>query len=175
MTADLFTPADLAGALFSPCRTYRYALWRTWTVSNDAPLVVVGLNPSTADERTDDPTIRRCIGFAKDWGFTGLLMLNLFALRSTDPDALLGCPLPAIVGADNDQELERWAKGRTVLCAWGAWCATTSLVARPQAVTQLLAGVARELVCLGRTKAGAPRHPLYVPRVQRPEPFGGPA
>jgi len=75
-----------ADARFSPCSTWRYSLTRKW---NALPLLgFIGLNPSTADETEDDPTIRRCIGFARDWGFGGIVMLNLFAYRSTDPRQL---------------------------------------------------------------------------------------
>ena len=75
------------GATFSPCRTWRYSLWRIWQPGK--PYVVfIGLNPSTATEVEDDPTIRRCIRYAQDWDYGGLYMLNVFALRSTDPKAL---------------------------------------------------------------------------------------
>jgi hypothetical protein len=72
------------GAEFSDCGTYRYALWRTWNALQPGVLFV-GLNPSTADATTDDPTIRRCIGFAKRWGYGGITMANVFAYRATDP------------------------------------------------------------------------------------------
>lgn len=74
-------------AELSKCRTYRYALWRTWDESKPFAMFV-GLNPSTADELEDDPTIRRCINFSKLWGYGGLCMVNLFAYRATDPTAL---------------------------------------------------------------------------------------
>ena len=76
-----------SGAHFSPCERYRYRLWRCWDASK-WKLAIIGLNPSTATHEEDDPTIRRCIGFAKRDGYGGLLMLNLFALRSTDPKGL---------------------------------------------------------------------------------------
>ena len=76
-------------ANFSRCRQYRYALWRQWGASADFVLIV-GLNPSTADHRRDDPTIRRCIGFARDWGYSGLCVANLFAYRATYPAQLKG-------------------------------------------------------------------------------------
>ncbi len=74
-------------AELSKCRAYRYALWRTWDESKPFAMFV-GLNPSTADELEDDPTIRRCINFSKLWGYGGLCMVNLFAYRATDPTAL---------------------------------------------------------------------------------------
>jgi hypothetical protein len=74
-------------AVLSECRTYRYALWRIW--DQTVPYAMfIGLNPSTADESNDDPTLTRCMGFAKSWGYGGVCMANLFALRSTDPTAL---------------------------------------------------------------------------------------
>lgn len=145
------------GATFSDCRAYRYVLWRIW--SEDSPyLNVIGLNPSTADETVDDPTIRRCIGFARDWGFGGLVMTNLFAFRSTDPKGLTTVADP--VGPKNDGFLDYWAASGTPLAAWGA---------HPLA-QQRAADVMRfigdfEVECLGLTKGGAPRHPLYVPKV----------
>ena len=89
------------GARFSECRVWRYALWRTWDPAR-APLVFVGLNPSTADETQDDPTIRRCLGFARDFGCGGLHMLNIFAFRATNPDELRRTDDP--VGPDNERE-----------------------------------------------------------------------
>ena len=76
------------GAIFSSDRIFRYILWRTWNEQN-GHLMVIGLNPSTADETQDDPTIRRCVGFARQWGYGGLYMLNLFAYRATDPSELM--------------------------------------------------------------------------------------
>ena len=72
-------------ATFSPCRRWRYTLLRRWEPANLIVVAFIGLNPSTADETLDDPTIRRCIGFAKAWGAGGMYMLNLFGWRSTDP------------------------------------------------------------------------------------------
>lgn len=139
---------------FSPCRRYRYTLSRTWDAASP-PLVFIGLNPSTADETTDDPTIRRCIGFARRDGFGGIVMLNLFALRSTDPAALSDASDP--VGPWNDDQIFAACKGRTVVAAWGVH---GTLRGRDKVVRRLLAGV--DLRCLGRTKEGNPRHPLYL-------------
>ena len=110
-------PLISQGARFSDDRVYRYSLWRCWNPSQ--PYVMfVGLNPSTADEKDDDPTIRRCIGFCKSWGFGGLYMLNLFALRSTDPKLLKSHTDP--VGADNNRALSMYAEASAwVIAAWG--------------------------------------------------------
>ena len=73
-----------SGAIFSSCRKYRYALWRNWDESKPRPMII-GLNPSTADEKENDPTIVRCINFAKSWGYGGVYVANLFAFRATLP------------------------------------------------------------------------------------------
>jgi hypothetical protein len=144
-------------AVFSDCRTYRYSLWRIW--DEDGPkLNVIGLNPSVADENLDDPTIRRCIGFARDWGYGGLVMTNLFAYRSTDPRGLLAVDDP--VGPENDDILEFWACAGTPLAAWGA-----HPMARARSVQAMRMLSYLEFECLGLTKDGSPRHPLYVPKV----------
>jgi hypothetical protein len=151
-----------ATATFSSCRTYRYALTRTWDSS--LPLAAfVMLNPSTADAFVEDATIRRCKSFARSWRAGGLLVLNAFALRSTDPKALYGHPDP--VGPDNDAVIaEAFSVNGpnvgSVVCAWGVHGA---LSGRAGHVDGLLRGRGVTPVCLGTTKDGHPRHPLYVP------------
>jgi len=83
-------------ALFSTCRTYRYALYRQLDQANQTTVAFIGLNPSTADETKDDPTIRRCVGFARSWGFGFLLMQNLFAFRATDPRVMKAADDPTV-------------------------------------------------------------------------------
>ena len=150
---------DSGGAQFSDDRVYRYALWRGWNPSQ--PYVMfVGLNPSTADELEDDPTIRRCINFCKSWGFGGLYMLNLFALRSTDPKLLKGHAEP--VGPDNDRMLMLYAEASAwVVAAWGT---QGVLFGRDREVVELLGDSIR---CLGLTQDGHPKHPLYLPKDTR--------
>jgi len=138
-------------ALLSPCGTYRWWLSRTWGAA--APMVFIGLNPSTADASLDDPTIRRCIGFARREGCGGLVMLNLFALRSTDPVLLYPAANP--VGTDNDRHIRERAVG-TVVAAWGAHPLAAARAKEVQALLTV------PLLCLGTTKDGSPRHPLYV-------------
>jgi hypothetical protein len=152
------------GANFSRCGTYRYALRRCWDAARP-PALIVGLNPSTADAERDDPTIRRCVRFARDWGFGGVVVGNLFAYRATRPAALRAAPAP--VGPAND----RWLRALTreagiVVAAWGD---DGRHGGRDRAVLRLL-GAAH---CLGTTKAGAPRHPLYVRADVAPRPFAG--
>lgn len=170
---DLELPAAAAigGAILSPCGRYRYVLRRSWSYTPD--LVVVMLNPSTADARTDDPTIRRCMGFARRDGFGGLVVLNLFAWRAAKPAALLADG-PDRVGPDNDWHLTSVAEsypGCRVLCAWGAHRAATP--ERVGHAVRLLQRHGATLLCLGRTASGAPRHPLYVRGDAAMEPFDG--
>jgi hypothetical protein len=149
---------------FSPCRTYRYRLTRRW--SDGPTLNVIGLNPSTADETQDDPTIRRCIGFAKSWGYHGLVMTNLCAFRATDPKDLWNAPEPA--GPDNDRWLKQEAEvAGLVLAAWGANIMTHD--AGPRMLRYVLQGI--EVHCLGKTRDGHPRHPLYIAKATQPIPF----
>jgi hypothetical protein len=110
-------PEGAALATFDPTRTYRYQLTRTW--DPDGPRVnFLMLNPSTADAFGLDPTVRRCVGFARRWGFGSLEVTNIFAFRATDPRVLVGQPEP--VGAGNDQAiLDAARKADRVVAAWG--------------------------------------------------------
>ena len=113
----LLNTNEISSAKFSSCRTYRYSLTRIWDDSKET-CVFIGLNPSTADENDDDPTIRRCIRFAKDWGFGRLVMVNLFSYRATDPKVMKSTPHP--IGDDNDKHLlAECGKAQLVVAAWG--------------------------------------------------------
>lgn len=153
-----------AGADISPCGKYRYTLWRRW--SEYGPLATfVMLNPSTADATVDDPTIRKCMGFAKRWGKSGIWVVNLFALRSTDPMGLLSVSEP--FGPNNWDWLRAAAEHDEVVCAWGATggAKVQNLIKwRIASVLPLLANASgnRGLFCLGKAKNGAPRHPLML-------------
>ena len=117
------------------------------------------LNPSTADEERDDPTIRRCIGFARAAGFGSAVVVNLFALRATDP-AVLGRTRDP-VGPRNDRAIVAAARGAdAVVLGWGGGAA--SFGPRAAEVSRLLSPFRRRLFLLGRTRSGEPRHPLYV-------------
>lgn len=138
---------------FSLCRRYRYCLSRTWDESLSRVLFV-GLNPSTADDQRDDPTVRRCIGFAQRWGYGGLLLVNLFAYRTTDPSGLTEVDDP--IGPNNDDWIANGQlKTECVVAAWGNH---GRLFKRDEAVLQSLT----RPFCLGRTMSGCPRHPLYL-------------
>lgn len=142
-------------AQFSDDRIYRYTLCRTWTQGN-GHVTFIGLNPSTADENKDDPTIRRCIGFAKDWGFGGINMLNLFAFRATNPKELMKAKEP--IGEKNNHYLSMYCDpiGLNIAC-WGIWGAYMN---RGKEVLDFL-GVSG-LHCFGFTKNVQPKHPLYL-------------
>ena len=149
-------------AVFSPERTWRYALYRIWDRSL-APCMFIGLNPSTADETKDDPTVRRCIRFAKDWGFGGLHMTNLYAFRATDPKDLYAASRftmdahRRVVGPENDEWLMRLGEGAgIIIAAWGA--DPGPFKTRPRHVSDLVS----QLHVLALTKHGQPRHPLYL-------------
>lgn len=141
------------GANFSRDRIYRYTLWDVWAPEKGL-VQFIGLNPSTADEEVDDPTVHRCKRFADRWGFGGLVMTNAYALRATDPKNMKAHQSP--VGEENDDYLRRVSrKANLVVAAWGAGIAPD----REGRIKKLLAG---KLHILGLTKGGNPRHPLYL-------------
>ena len=146
-------------AVISPCGAYRYRLTRaaeSLSPGKSTALFVM-LNPSTADAQLDDPTIRRCRGFAKLWDCNGLAVANLYALRSTDPAALWSHPDP--VGPDNDDYLWNFAREcGDVVCAWGS-------NARPERAARVVSIMRRRRrapVVSWHDERRPPRHPLYV-------------
>ncbi len=154
-------PALESGAEFSPCRTWRYCLWRRW--SRRGPTAAfIGLNPSTADETRDDPTVRRCIRFAQGWGYGRMFMLNIFAYRSTDPRLLRNVADP--IGPGTNAAIVRICRrAKLVVACWGQW---GKLFERGGAVAHLLGD--SPLYCLDTTRDGHPKHPLYIPAVTKP-------
>jgi hypothetical protein len=171
-TAVLFDAGTYKGAVLSDCGTYRYELSRIWN-RDVRPALFVGMNPSTADADQDDPTIRRCVRFARDLGYGGLLMGNLFAYRSTDPKLLPSFhskPLVSPIG-----ELGEWERGvrrdinldhlkamagraAITIAAWGAIKMPYGWENQPEYVR----GALGAMHALAFTKDGHPRHPLYV-------------
>ena len=149
-------------AKLSECRKYRFALWRTWDDSK--PYVMfVGLNPSTADETTDDPTLTRCMNYAKSWGFGGVCMANLFAYRATAPSDMKSAIDP--VGPKNNDWLKKLANDAgLVLAAWGN---DGSYLGRSEQVKEFLPN----MFCLKLNKSGEPAHPLYQKADRKPVPF----
>ena len=157
MSLTIETSAD-----FSPCRTYRYALWRTWD-KTEPYVLFLGLNPSTADETENDPTITRCIDFAKQLGFGGLCMANLFAFRATQPKDLKQAKYP--VGDANDKWLSKLHRDAGLVVA--AWGNDGKFLGRADEVTKQLP----HLYCLKINKSGEPAHPLYLKKGLKPEPY----
>lgn len=150
------------GAIISECGNYRYQLWRIW--NNTKPNVLfIMLNPSTADTINNDPTIRRCIGFAKTWGFGGLYVGNLFAYRSTDHNRLKWVDNP--VGVDNILHINEMAsKSVKIVLAWGGNGPATE-------IKSLYGVMNRSFHCMGITKSGEPKHPLYLKKNLSSKPF----
>jgi hypothetical protein len=139
-------------ATFSDCRKYRYALSRTWN-GKKKTILFIGLNPSTADEKIDDPTIRRCINYAQNWGYGSLLMVNLFAYRATMPSELKNAINP--IGNDNDLYIIELSKKADLAVA--AWGNKGTLLNRDKEVKKIIPN----LMCLKINKSGQPAHPLY--------------
>lgn len=147
--------------VFSPCRKYRY-VWRIKTncVSKipGSTVSFIGLNPSTADEVGPDNTVRRCIDYATRWGFDYYVMLNLFGYRATDPKDMKAVNEPT--GDDNDFWIKSYAKTSDLIVA--AWGVHGEYRNRGNDVIDLVHGTDGILMCLGKTKHGYPRHPLYL-------------
>lgn len=159
--ADLFNDS---GCDFSPCRTWRYTLFRRW--DQDKPYCMfIGLNPSTADEERNDPTVRRCIRFAHDWGYGALYMMNLFAVRTPDPAVMKRQPDP--VGPKNNQWLKAISLDAGLIVA--AWGTHGTFMDRAANVMRFLP----DLHCLKVTKDGHPQHPLYIAADTKPQPYKG--
>ena len=158
------------GAYFSRCGLYRYLLWRTIPRAREeaGTIAWLMLNPSTADANADDPTIRRCLGFSRAWGYRRLLVVNLFALRATQPAVLARARSP--VGKENDRAIIVAAGAADLMvCAWGVH---GSLRERDQEVHALLNNAGTELRHVGVTRSGHPRHPLYLRASVRPMRWG---
>lgn len=162
------------GAALSDCGTYRYTLWRHWQVFPYECVLWLMLNPSTADHTKDDPTIKTCIHFSQLWGYDGMFVGNLYALRSSHPSELKKHPAP--VGPDN----RRWLQDMTdpekrigevslVVCAWG----NQAPASRVSQVLKQIQHPGLRFAHLGLTQSGAPKHPLArgkhrIPRDQKP-------
>jgi hypothetical protein len=144
-------------AVFSPCKTWRYRLTRSWNEGRGACLWIM-LNPSTADASRVDPTVRRAMSFAMDWGFQHGWVANVFAIRATDPDHLYRHPDP--IGPDNDRTLQDMAsQADRVMLAWGNHALHGD---RFQAVLGMIAPWKAKTMHVGLNKSGMPKHPLYV-------------
>lgn len=154
---DTLFPLDgiRRGAAFSPCGTWRYTLDRDWDASLPGILFVL-LNPSTADAEKDDKTNTRGIRFAKAWGFGSCIFVNLFAFRTPKPEVMKAAADP--IGPDNDDFILFQARMANVIVV--AWGNDGTFMGRDQAVLDLLKEF--NLFCMGCTKGGHPKHPLYL-------------
>ena len=151
-------------AEFDASGKYRYHLTRRWTTGR-GHVVFVLLNPSTADEHREDPTVRRCMGYARRWGARELRVVNVFAYRATKPADMLAVADP--VGPENDEAIRSACKRASrVVFGWGAY---GSHMNRSTDIVRLLKD--RRPYCLGVTSLGEPRHPLYLRADAEPVPF----
>lgn len=172
MISREFQKGDAASvAVYSDCERYRYLLTRIWDASAPRALFVM-LNPSTATEFQNDPTVERCERRARALGFGAFRVTNIFAFRATDPRVMRAQADP--VGPENDAAIAEsasiWAAGQgdRVLCAWGTHGAHLD---RGAAVAALLRATGRPLFHLGLSQAGHPKHPLYIGYDQQPQPW----
>jgi|TARA_B110000240_G_C13247954_1_gene346121 hypothetical protein len=149
-------------AELSNCRTYRYSLSRIWDKSKPYVLFI-GLNPSIADENTDDPTIKRCVDYARRWGYGGLKMANLFAFRATLPSDLKKAREP--IGLDNDNYIKELSKDAAITIV--AWSDDGLYLNRFEDVLKIIT----HPMCLHINKTGQPSHPLYQLKTLLPKPY----
>lgn len=139
------------GAIFSPCRCYRYVLWRVWDTAKPQAMFI-GLNPSTADQNTDDNTIRKVRAITANWGCGGFYMVNLFSLVTPYPAELFECADPI---QDNDHYLKMAADlSDRVVFAWGNF----KVAGRDEVMKKMFP----RAYCLHINKNGSPKHPLYM-------------
>ncbi|WP_209427234.1 DUF1643 domain-containing protein [Pararhodobacter sp. SW119] len=165
MITRAYMKGDAAStAEYSPCMAYRYTLTRVWNAAEGRALFVM-LNPSTATEVQNDPTVERCERRARALGFGAFRVCNIFGFRATDPRVMRAAADP--VGPDNDAAIVAsagWAD--RIVCAWGTHGAHLD---RGPVVERLLRATGRELFHLGLSKAGHPKHPLYIGYDRQPE------
>lgn len=152
--STLFEPLN-TGAHFSECRQYRYALWRIWDATLPK-IMFIGLNPSTAAESTDDPTIRRVVSFAKAWGYGGVYMMNCFPYVSTDPKQLFNGLTPESQESNSRHLRHIGSLCEEVIFAWGNFKEVD------KDVSNFLLSLFPHAKALQINKNGSPKHPLYV-------------
>lgn len=150
------TTKDNSGAYFSLYRNKRYCLWRIW--DRKLPLIMfIGINPSKADENTNDPTIRRCIIFATDWGYGGLYMVNLYPGISDDPTSV---PIATKLAMQKNDTYIKFMGDRCkdVVLMWGG-----SLLSKMNGRDKDIIKIFPNALCFGHNNDGSPKHPLYLP------------
>ena len=148
---------------FSKSRLYRYSLRRSWALGTTNQVLFIGLNPSTADSTSDDPTIRRCAKFAKDWGFNSLEVVNIFAFRATKPKDLFEEPHP--VGIYNDS----WIKKATQRSSLTVACWGSAGIYRNR--SEIIMDLVDNLFCININRDNTPSHPLYLNSKLTPRPY----
>ena len=158
----------MGDAVISPCGRYRYRLSRHW-LGGSGRVCFIMLNPSTADATKDDPTIRRCIGFARDWGYSGLDVVNKWAFRTPSPLALareLHAQSSNIMvrGPENDDHIHTVASASDLIVV--AWGACQYPLNRAAAIRKIIGPLGKPVKCFGLTDKGQPRHPLYLPKAR---------
>lgn len=157
------------GAKISECGKYRYELWRVWDNSKSRVTFIM-LNPSIANENIDDPTIRRCIGFAKYWGYGGIHVCNLFAYRSTDPKELLKVEDP--IGPLNKSHITSCSYlSDIVIFAWGNGNIVSKLMAKNKEYQPLEDVYSKKANYIELSKDGVPKHPLYLKKDNKPKSY----
>jgi hypothetical protein len=166
MQASLFVRGTASGAVISDDNVYRYKLWRFWDDRLPACAFIM-LNPSVADASIDDPTIRRVVGYARSWDYGSVTVVNLFALRSTDPAALKSAADP--VGPLNDRHIAEVARSSAIIVA--AWGAHPGIEGRARDVRRMLADAGVTLHRLALTKGGHLGHPLFLKSDLKPVPM----
>lgn len=160
---------NISWAVYSECGAYRYRLRRVWG-AGARRVGYLMLNPSTASELGNDPTVERCERRARAMGFDGFEVVNIFALRSTDPKGLYGARDP--VGVDNDRAIaEAMTAVDQMICAWGNHGQLGNRAAAVRVLLGVAQGVAQGVAHLGLTKIGEPKHPLYLPYSTTPQPW----
>lgn len=147
------------GAVFSDCRNYRYCLWRSWD-NTKKKIMFIGLNPSTADEIKNDPTVTRCINYSKMWGYGEMFMMNIFSYRTTYPSVLMNQNDP--IGKDTDLWIKKIYK-KTDICI-GAWGNHGQFLDRSKDIFSILP----KIYCLKINGSGEPAHPLYLKKTIKP-------
>lgn len=167
-----------SGAIYDDTETHRFVLWRVWS-DDTLPLVCIGLNPSTATELASDNTVTRDLGFARDWGFGGLVKLNLHSYRSTDPKALYDWVRehgeantdPLTGGVTNDDYLKWFTDPKRAGLVLAAWGNHGKLLFRGARVADMLYKSGVKLFALKVTKLDQPQHTLYTRADLLPKPY----
>ena len=153
------------GAILSSCKKHRLQLWREWN-SNLPKVLFIMLNPSTADHEQDDPTLRRCMDFAKQWGYGGLYIGNLYSFRAADPRTLL--KVSKFSHRDNYKHISTMAQQcQLLVCAWGNY----PIIKKLGTPLNILKQLNQKLHCIALSKTGTPKHPLYLKKSLTPIPF----